>query len=86
MTTIQDNYGMVFSKFRFKTKGFGEESMNLDPLYVSQRIKLAVALSNGKNYDNNDIIAALSSYFNKPFVIPTFTAITLTSQELDLFR
>jgi hypothetical protein len=25
MTTIQDNYGMVFSKFRFKTKGFGHE-------------------------------------------------------------
>ena len=48
---------------------------------------MAVALtSNGKNYDNNEIIvAALSSYFNKPFVIPSFTTIDLTPEELDPF-
>jgi hypothetical protein len=76
----------VFSKFRFKTKGLvtKEESMNLDPYYIiSQRIAVALT-SNGKNYDNNDIIVALS-YFNKPFVIPTFTAITLPPKNSTLF-
>ncbi|MBC7749604.1 MAG: DUF3471 domain-containing protein, partial [Methylotenera sp.] len=47
--------------------------------------KLAVALtSNGRTYDNNDIlIAALSTYNNKPFTIPTFENVTLKSEDLD---
>jgi hypothetical protein len=76
----------VFSKFRFKTKGFGHEG-GIDEfrsvLYYFPTDKVAVAL--GKNYDNNDIIvAALSSYFNKP-LIPTFTAITLPPKNSTLF-
>lgn len=89
MTTIRDKYGMgIFQIPFYDKKGFGHEG-GIDEfrsvLYYFPADKVAVALtSNGKNYDNNDIIvAALSSYFNKPFVIPTFSTIKLTSQELD---
>ena len=89
MTKIQDNYGMGVFQIPFQDKkGFGHEG-GIDEfrsvLYYFPTDKVGVALtSNGKSYDNSDIIvAALSSYFNKPFVIPTFTAISLTSQELD---
>jgi hypothetical protein len=51
MTTIQDNYGMGVSKFRFKTKGFGHEGIDefRSVLYYFPTDKVAVALtSNGK--------------------------------------
>jgi hypothetical protein len=72
----------------FQDKRFGHEG-GIDEfrsvLYYFPTDKVAVALtSNGKNYDNNDIIVALS-YFNKPFVIPTFTAITLPPKNSTLF-
>lgn len=91
MTTIQDKYGMGVFQIPFQDKkGFGHKG-GIDEfrsvLYYFPTDKVAVALtSNGKSYDNNDIIvAALSSYFNKPFVIPTFTTLNLTSEELDPF-
>ena len=91
MTTIQDKYGMgVFQIPFYDKKGFGHEG-GIDEfrsvLYYFPTDKVAVALtSNGKNYDNNEIIvAALSSYFNKPFVIPTFTTLNLTPEELNPF-
>jgi hypothetical protein len=52
---------MGVSKFRFKTKGFGHEGIDefRSVLYYFPTDKVAVALtSNGKNYDNNDIIVA----------------------------
>ncbi len=89
MTTIQDKYGMgVFQIPFYDKKGFGHEG-GIDEfrsvLYYFPTDKVAVALtSNGKNYDNNEIIvAALSSYFNKLFVIPTFTTLMLTTDDLD---
>ena len=91
MTTIQDKYGMGVFQIPFQDKkGFGHEG-GIDEfrsvLYYFPTDKVAVALtSNGKSYDNNDIIvAALSSYFNKPFVIPTFTTLNITSENLDPF-
>lgn len=89
MTTIQDHYGMGIFQIPFQDKkGFGHKG-GIDEfssvLYYFPTDKVAVALtSNGKTYDNNEIIiAALSSYFNKPFVIPTFTTLKLTSDDLD---
>lgn len=89
MITLQDNYGMgIFQIPFYDKKGFGHTG-GIDEfrsvLYYFPEDKIAVALtSNGKTYDNNDIIiAALSSYFNKPFVIPTFKNIELKTEDLD---
>ena len=91
MITIQDKYGMgVFQIPFYDKKGFGHEG-GIDEfrsvLYYFPTDKVTVALtSNGKTYDNNEIIvAALSSYFNKPFVIPTFTTLNITTDDLDPF-
>nr|WP_315166579.1 serine hydrolase domain-containing protein [uncultured Flavobacterium sp.] len=89
MITLQDNYGMGIFQIPFHDKkGFGHNG-GIDEfrsvLYYFTEDKIAVALtSNGKTYDNNDIIiAALSSYFNKPFVIPTFKNFELKTEDLD---
>ncbi|MFV8361552.1 serine hydrolase domain-containing protein [Flavobacterium sp. LS1P3] len=89
MITLQDNYGMgIFQIPFYDKKGFGHTG-GIDEfrsvLYYFTEDKIAVALtSNGKTYDNNDIIiAALSSYFNKPFVIPTFKNFELKTEDLD---
>jgi hypothetical protein len=42
--------------------------------------------SNGSRFNNNDIaIAALSDCFNKPFTLPSFYAVELTSADLDKY-
>ncbi|WP_338647878.1 serine hydrolase domain-containing protein [Flavobacterium sp. KS-LB2] len=89
MTTLQDNYGMgIFQIPFYDKKGLGHTG-GIDEfrsvLYYFEADKIAVALtSNGKTYDNNEIIkAALSSYFDKPFTIPTFKNIELKTEELD---
>ena len=89
MITLQDNYGMgIFQIPFYDKKGFGHTG-GIDEfrsvLYYFPEDKIAVALtSNGKTYDNNNIIiATLSSYFNKPFVIPTFKNIELRTEDLD---
>jgi D-alanyl-D-alanine carboxypeptidase len=89
MTTLQDNYGMGIFQYPFyEKKSFGHTG-GIDEfssiLSYFPEDKLAVALtSNGRTYDNNDImIAALSAYNNKPFTIPTFKTITLKSEDLD---
>ena len=49
--------------------------------------KISYALtSNGSNFNNNDItIAVLSAVYDKPYEIPEFTTLNLTSEELDKY-
>ena len=89
MTAIQDKFGMGIYQILFDNKkGFGHEGA-IDGfssmLFYFPGDKLAVALtSNGKNYDNDDIImATLSSFCNKPFAIPTFKKTELKTEDLD---
>ncbi|WP_149276581.1 serine hydrolase domain-containing protein [Pareuzebyella sediminis] len=89
MRTISDNYGMGIFQVPFYDKiGFGHNG-GIDGftsvLAYFPEDYLAVALaSNGTRYSNNDIIiAALSSYYGKPFEIPTFKTIPITSEDLD---
>src|SRR5690606_363958 len=43
-------------------------------------------LSNGLNYNNNDILLALlDSYFGKDVKIPSFQTITLTGEDLEAY-
>ena len=91
MKTIKDNYGMgIFQIPFYDNKAYGHtggiDGFGSSLAYFPEK-KLAVALtSNGMIYENNNImIAALSSYFNKSFKIPTFETIALTTEQLDAY-
>jgi CubicO group peptidase (beta-lactamase class C family) len=91
MITLKDNFGMgIFQVPFYEKKGFGHTG-GIDGfgsvLYYFPENKLAIALtSNGMVYENNNIIiATLSSYFNKPFEIPTFKSIELKTEDLDKY-
>ena len=89
MKTIKDNFGMGILPVPFyDKKGFGHTG-GIDGftsvVWHFPENKLSVALtSNGMIYNNNDIIiAALSSYYGRPFEIPTFKTIELKTEDLD---
>jgi D-alanyl-D-alanine carboxypeptidase len=88
MKTIQDNMGMgMFQMPFYDKKGYGHtggiDGFSSVVAYMPDE-KLSIALtSNGGVYQNNDImIAALSFYYGKPFVIPTFTKYEVTPDNL----
>jgi D-alanyl-D-alanine carboxypeptidase len=91
MTTIQDNYGFGVFEIPFYDKNAFGHTGGIDGfssvLTYFPVDKLAVAISsNGNVYENNDVlIAALSSCFNRPFEIPTFETISLKSEDLDIY-
>ena len=91
MKTIQEKYGMGIFQVPFYDKiGFGHTG-GIDGfgsvLSYFPENKLSIALtSNGMIYENNNImIAALSSYFNRKFEIPTFNSIDLKTEDLDKY-
>jgi len=91
MKTVKDNYGMAMFAIPFyDKKGYGH-SGGIDGftsllIYFPQE-KLAIAYtSNGVHYSTNDVIlGALSIYFNRPFTIPEFKTITLSTADLDKY-
>ena len=91
MTKLEDGFGMgVFSVPFYDKKGFGHTG-GIDGfssfLYTFPEEKISIALtSNGSRFNNNDIaIAALSDCFDKPFTLPSFYALELTSADLDKY-
>ncbi|MEM9143007.1 MAG: serine hydrolase domain-containing protein [Bacteroidota bacterium] len=89
MKTLSDGYGMgIFPVPYYDKKGFGHNG-GIDGFtsvlgYLPED-SLAVALvSNGTRYPNNDIVSALlSAYYGKPFEIPSFATIAVSSEDLD---
>lgn len=89
MTTLTDGYGMgIFQMPFYDKRGYGHNG-GIDGFssalgYIPED-GLAFALtSNGNRFSNNEIlIAALSAFYGKPFELPSFTSIELTSEELD---
>ena len=91
MTKLEDGYGMgIFPVPFYDKKGFGHTG-GIDGfssfLYIFPEDKISIALtSNGSRFNNNDIaIAALSDCFDKPFTLPSFYAVELTSADLDKY-
>jgi len=91
MITLQDNYGMgIFRVPFYESKGYGHtggiDGFSSSVSYFPDS-KLAIAVtSNGNTYDNNQIlICALSSYFGKPFKVPSFNTIEVKPEDLDLY-
>ena len=91
MKTIKDNYGMGMFEYPYEeTKSYGH-SGGIDGfrslLCHFEKEKLSVAVtSNAVNYTLNDIVfCALSSYFDKPFQMPSFAKIDLKTETLDQY-
>ena len=91
MKTIKDKYGMGFLEFPyFERKSYGHNGAidgfrSILGYFPNEKLTLSIT-SNGMGYDNNNILlCALSSYFNKPFNMPSFTNIAVTTETLDSY-
>lgn len=92
MLTMKDNYGMgIVELHPFAKKSYGHngaiDGFRSAMEYLPEE-KLAVSItSNGAmGYSNENILlCALSSYFNKPFAMPIFGNITVASEILDSY-
>ena len=91
MKTLTDNYGMGLFQYPFFDKKIFGHTGGIDGFssffgyFPSENISYAI-VSNGNNFNQNDIsIAVLSAVFDKPFDIPEFKSIELTSEVLDKY-
>ncbi|MBF4505641.1 beta-lactamase family protein [Flavobacterium sp. JLP] len=91
MKTIKGKYGMGILEFPyFERKSYGHNG-SIDGFrailgyFPEEKLALSIT-SNGMGYDNNNILlCALSSYFHKPFSMPTFSNVAVTPETLDLY-
>ena len=91
MKTIKEKYGMgMFEYPYFEKKSYGHTGaidgfQSIVSYFPEEKLALAIT-SNGINYSNNNImLAALSSYFNKPFKLPTFEKIEISVEILQSY-
>lgn len=91
MKTIKDGYGIGLFQFPFyKSIGYGH-SGGIDGFssvyshFPDNKISYALT-SNGTDINNNNIsIAVLSAVYDKPYDIPVFTTLKLTTEDLDKY-
>lgn len=91
MKSIKDGYGMGLFKISFyKNIGYGHQGEidGFSSIYIhfpEDNISYVLS-SNGTNMVINDIsIIVLSAVYNRPYEIPEFKTIILTSEELDKY-
>lgn len=91
MKTIKDNIGMGLFKVPFYDKfGYGHNGgidgfTSVFSYFPDDKVGYALT-SNGTNFNNNNIsIAVLSSFYNKPYEIPSFKSYDVTSEDLDKY-
>lgn len=91
MKTLKDGYGMALFMMPFYDKSSFGHNGGIDGFssrlgYFPEEKLSYVYLCNGSAYSNDDIInGVLSIYFNKPYTIPAFKTVTVTSAELDKY-
>ncbi|MFN7327508.1 MAG: serine hydrolase domain-containing protein [Chitinophagales bacterium] len=89
MQTVQDGYGMgLFPMPFYDQRGWGHTGgidgfSSVFAYFPEGDVSFAIT-SNGHDMNMNDLsIAVLSSVYNKPFEVPTFSRLTLRPEELD---
>lgn len=89
MMEIKENYGRgMFSFPYYEKKSYGHTG-GIDGFrsflgYFPEEKVTVTVLSNGLNYNNNDILLALmDSYFGKDFEFPSFQTVSLTAEDLE---
>lgn len=91
MMEIKEGYGRgMFSFPYFERKSYGHTG-GIDGFrsflgyFPEEKVTIAV-LSNGLNYNNNDLLLALlHSYFGKDIELPSFQTLALGSEDLDRY-
>ena len=91
MKTLKGQFGMGLFQIPFYSKvGYGHTGgidgfSSVFSHFSDDNISFA-QISNGTNFNNNDIsIAVLSAVFNKPYEIPEFSTYELTTEDLDQY-
>jgi D-alanyl-D-alanine carboxypeptidase len=91
MQTINQKYGMGMFEFPYyENKSYGhtggiDEFQSVLTYFPNEKLAVAIT-SNARVYPNNSILTcALSSYFNKPFEMPSFNYLKLKPEVLDLY-
>lgn len=91
MKTFENGYGMgLFNLSHADIKSYGHDGaidrfQSIVAYYPEEKLAIAIT-SNGAIYKNQNILAcAESSYFNKPFEIPTFESLAVASEILDAY-
>ena len=92
MTTMKDNFGMgIFPISFYDKKGFGHTGgingfvSNLE-YFPDDSVAIAFC-SNGLNYNMNQVlIGILSSFYDKPYVLPSFKIINIPVNELTKYE
>lgn len=91
MKTIKDKFGMGLFEFPYyDRKSYGHTGgidgfRSVAGYFPNEKLALALT-SNGMSYDNNNImLCSLNSYFNKPFKMPVFSNIAITTATLDSY-
>lgn len=91
MKTIKDQYGLGLLQIPFYDKKGHGHTGGIDGFtsmfshFSDGNISYAM-ISNGTNFNNNDIsIAVLSAYYGKSFNIPDFTSFNVSEEDLDQY-
>jgi len=92
MKTIKDKFGMGILEFPyFERKSYGHTGgidgfRSILSYFPNEKLALAITSNGAMGYDNNNILlCALSSYFNKPFQMPSFSNVEITAVTLDSY-
>lgn len=91
MMEIKENFGRGMFSFPYSEKRSYGHTGGIDGFrsflgYFPEEKVTVTVLSNGLNYNNNDIlIALLDSYFGKDIVLPSFQQISLTTEDLERY-
>ena len=91
MKTIKDDYGLGLFRVPFGNKfGYGHngaiDGFSSVMYHFADEDVVVAMVSNGSNYDNNQIsIALLSSVYNKSYEVPSFSAYQVTNEDLDSY-
>lgn len=91
MKTIKDGYGIGLFQIPFyKSIGYGHTGgidgfSSIYSHFSDDKISYGL-ISNGTNYNNNNIsIAVLSAVYDKPYDIPVFSTYSVISEDLDKY-
>lgn len=91
MKSLKDNFGIGLFPIPFYNKtGYGHTGgidgfASIFSNFPEDRISFAFT-SNGMNYTNNLIsLAVLNAVYGRPYEIPEFKTVNITSQELDIY-
>jgi CubicO group peptidase (beta-lactamase class C family) len=92
MKIIKDRFGMGIIEFPyFEIKNYGHTGgidgfRSFLSYFPNEKLALAITSNGAMGYDNNNILlCALSSYFKKPFQMPSFSNVEITAATLDSY-